>query len=151
MGKIFNDLSYGNLVPTYAGLPLDAVKETGNILDTRYRKNKADQDQLEIMIDNLDVRDQNRPHVQQALENARQQLADIKEGGDWENAGAQVASAAKEFAMDKGVRGALKDKAAASAYMADLEERMKDEKIDINRYNEAKALAASQKYRSCDL
>jgi len=142
MGKIFNDLAYGRYVNTYAGLPLEEAEKTATQLDTQYRENLANQDQLEVMINNLDVRDQNRPHVQKALATARQRLADTRESGDWEHAGFQVAGAAKEFAMDMNVQGALKDKAAATAYMADLDKRLKADEIDGDTYNKAKALAS---------
>jgi len=150
MAKIFNDLAYGQFVPTYAGMPLEAAEKTAEVLDTRFRENKDVQDQLEIMIDNLNVRDQNRPHVQAALERAKGQLAEIKQNGDWENAGFKVKAAAKEFAMDKGVQGALQDKAQYDAYSKDLDERMKTEKIDGVTYQNAKAYAAKMNQKQVE-
>lgn len=150
MAKIFNDLAYGQFVPTYAGIPLEAAEKTAEVLDTRFRENKDAQDQLEIMIDNLNVRDQNRPHIQAALERAKGQLAEIKQNGDWENAGFKVKAAAKEFAMDKGVQGALQDKAQYDAYSQDLDKRMKEEKIDGVTYQNAKAYAAKMNQKQVE-
>lgn len=150
MSKIFNDLAYGNLVPTYAGLPLKEAKETADILDTRYRENLDTQDQLEVMIDNLKVRSQNRPLVQSALDKARKTLEQTREKGDWENAGFLVKRAAKDFAMDKGVRAALSDKQQYDSYMEDLDQRLKDDKIDIITYNNSKELASRENKKAVE-
>lgn len=148
MAKIFNDLVYGDYVPTYVGMPLDRAEAVGDQLDTSYREAKDAQDQLEIMIDNLDVRDVNRPHVQAALQRAQDQLKSTRESGAWEFAGLDVKRAAKGFAMDKAIQGSLKDKKQYDAYMADLDKRFKDGTLDPQRYKEALQLAKYQNKES---
>lgn len=131
---MFRDFSYAKQVQQYHGAPIEEMRTLGDKLELRYQTNLDTQDKLEQYIDSLDVRDLNRPHVMKAYENAKNRLAKIREGGNWEDAEHDVRLATKEFSSDKNVRGALKDKAAYDAWGKELEEQYKAGKVDPETY-----------------
>lgn len=144
----FGQQSFARPIQTNVGLPIAEVEALGKDLQERFTRNLDQQDQLELLISNLEVRDQNQPVINEALETAKGKLKAIREAGNWEDAGLEVRQAAKDFAMDKNVRAVIKDKEEYDSYLANLKERKDSGDISDPQYMRALALSNSNNTES---
>jgi hypothetical protein len=140
MSNIFQPLTYAKRIPTVRRIPVQAVDNLGNTLETRYRENLDKIDLLDQVANSLDVRDINRPGVDQALVDAKDVLTPFAEKGNYENASLAVREATKTFANNKLVQGAVKDKKAYDSWMAQVDGMYEEGKIDFETYKNTKAM-----------
>lgn len=139
---IFQDLIYARPMPQYVPLPVAQFEATAGALQDRYDTNLAATDKLQAELANMDARDINRPLLQSITDRARQQLDQIAEAGDYENAASTVRRVARELGNDSLLRAILQDKQAYDAYNKGLEGIQKDIKdpqrlIDARAYSQA--------------
>lgn len=122
---MFGDLYYNENRPKYLGLPLEAITQTANVLDQRYRAAKEGYDKLEVMAETVNVRDQDRVHVDNRINDMRTKIDEVAKSGRWEYATNSVQSLYKDFATDGLLQGSIKEKAKEDAYIAELTEDVK--------------------------
>jgi len=124
MGKVLNDLVYGNYVPTYAGKPIAEADETAGVLEDRYYSNKDSADKLEIAIANLEVHEKDQAIKDDAYNKLKAGVQGVLAEGDWENASMLVRNETKNFATNQGIMEALESNKGKQTQVAAATERV---------------------------
>ncbi len=98
-------LSNADYVPTYAGLPLDQIKQTGDVLAARHYENLAKESQLGLLAQQQKANaesDADKAYIDGHLKGIQSALSDLAKNGG-ENSTAKVAALTNSFLGDEGL------------------------------------------------
>ena len=123
--KIYGDLTYGNIVPTYVGAPTSELDDLGKKLEGDYNTALDYRDKLETVAANTSVRDPNYKIIKGAIDKINSDLKQHSEKGDWEYAMNSVRNSARDFVTNPLVKGAIQDKQKYDAWLNDLQSNNK--------------------------
>lgn len=132
--KYLNELEYSSPASTYAGEAVPEMKALSGELSHQYEETRKNKDILDLTADNLDVRDVDFPVKKKAVDDLRNQFSTLVKNGDYQNANYIVRDAAKKFASDKMIQGALKSRASEKGYQQELHDRLEKGKINEEQY-----------------
>lgn len=144
------DLHYARYVDTYRGLPIAELDALGQTRQTAYDEGLKQSDLLSGAMAELDVRDVNRPIVDEIVSDVNEELGQLAEQGNYENAAPKLRALSLKIANNKVLRGALQDKAKFDAYNKQLDERYQKGEITPERYQEAKTMANAMNNKSIE-
>ena len=125
----FGDLTYARPANVYAGLPLDRIKETADVLQEKYNTSTNNANQIEIGLASMELDKKDEPLRQEATQALSTLLNPIRETGNWEDAAYVVQKGAKDVAANKGLLAATKNYQGKLAQNAALQKRVDDGKI----------------------
>lgn len=145
MPNLLTDLSYAKPMNTYAGQPVQEIKDLNDTLDTRYKTNRANGDKLELLAFNTKTLDKDNHLKQQAFNDVNEGLSNFDYGNDWENADEKVRGLAKDFAMNQGLTKAKENKIAKDTGQAKLQERVEKGEI-LQEWADVEMIKASENY-----
>ncbi len=113
-------LSYARPTSTYAGLPTGTLKEVLQQKQQDFFAARDTADKLETALANIEVDPQNQYIKDAAVQRMQDTYKQVKEVGDWENAGLIVRDAAKAFATDQALNAAVSDRQKRTQAITDL-------------------------------
>jgi hypothetical protein len=118
--KIYGDLSYANVQPTYVGAPITELDSLGQKLEQDYNVSLEARDKLQMAAANMRLLDKDNPILQKAISDIDTQLKDYEQKGNWEAAQLSIRDAAKNFATNPLLKAAFEDKQQYDAWQKDL-------------------------------
>jgi len=140
----FGDYTFATPRSMYAGSVNPQLDTTLSNLDTKFRTNLSNYNELQSTINNLalQVRENNSPVIKAALERAKADLAAYESGAgnlsnQYEFATMDVNKAVRGFDDDMLVKGALQDYEQQQAYLANLQTLKAEGKLNDTDYNKA--------------
>ncbi len=150
MGRIqnFGQQSYAQLRPTFVGTPIEAIKETNQVLDARYHQNKAAYENQVDFLANVSVETQNQGIVDSQKAATEEQFQNIIATNNFEFSDQTVTGAAREIKNNKELKGSIQSKMQRDAYMASVDEMVKDGKLDQMTANRIKGYSANSNYKT---
>lgn len=108
------NLTNSEYVPEFVGAPLDAVKQTGDVLASRHYENIAKEHQLELLARQQKANTEpeaDKAYIDHHIRSIQSALSDIAQNGG-ENATARVGALANQFLGDEGLINIQKNSAA---------------------------------------
>ena len=125
----FGNLSYSQKIQTYVGLPIERMKETGDVLQGKYTAAKENKSKLDIAIAQIDL-DEKDEHIRGAAKEQLNLLMNpFKEKGNWEDAAFTVQQGATDVATNGGLLAATKSKQQELKDDAALQARVDNDKL----------------------
>lgn len=121
---------------SFVGAPIEEFKELGATLQNRFEQNRASLGQFDSILENLDVRDVNRPAVNHEVSNFKNRINEFVDRGDFENISNDVFKMARDFQNNKIIGEAVKDKKQFSVWKDNVETLFKEGKIDHQTYQD---------------
>jgi hypothetical protein len=118
--KIYGDLSYANVQPTYVGAPITELDSLGQKLEQDYNVSLEARDKLQMAAANMRLLDKDNPILQKAIGDIDTQLKEYEQKGNWEAAQLSIRDAAKNFATNPLLKAAFEDKQQYDAWQKDL-------------------------------
>jgi hypothetical protein len=94
-------LSQSKYVPQYVGLPLEQVKETGDVLQKRYYDNLANANKIDLLNKSRMANEGDSSLNQEISSQYQKQLEEIAKAGNYENMTGQVGSLAVDYLGDQ--------------------------------------------------
>jgi hypothetical protein len=118
-------------ISTYAGAPIEELRELGQQSTKDYREGIQGHANLQAMMNNVDVDDADKEYLQSKIEEISENFTSYAKKGDYENAGAQIIMSATDFSRDKVIKEAQASKVARDKHLLDAKTRF--QKGDITR------------------
>lgn len=137
MPKLLNDLSYADPVNTFTGLPVAEIKALNEQSSQDYQQAHQAKNALDVLYNNLDVRDVDYQVKKNAIEGYKTKVTDLVNRGDYQNAKYLVQDLHKSFQTDNELQGALKSRQEEKTYYQNLKDQLDKGEIDKKRYTYA--------------
>jgi len=136
------DLSLSDNRPTFIGRPVEAIQQTNEILDTRYKQNKLAYENAIDDLNNLSVEKQNQFYVDNQINSTKQAFKDVISTNNFEFSDRVVSNQVREIKDNRGLKESVKSYAMRQQYLRDIDEMVKSKDLDVTNANKAKTYAA---------
>ncbi len=135
MGRIFNDFSNSQAENVYAGSPVEEVKALNKEQSEQYNKNIENKDSLDLMMNNLDLRDVDYSIKKQAIENAKNQFAELVKNGNYQDGNRVIQKVHNDLLTNNALKDAIDSRAREKTYYSTQKERLDKGEISQEDYN----------------
>lgn len=133
--RIFDDITTDRPVNVYAGLPVQEVKALNADMSTQYNQSKTAKDALDVMANNLDLRDVDYETKKRVIDETRAKFKDLTERGDYQNAQYLIQGVTKDLATDNQLQGAIQSRQKELSYYKGLKDQLDKGEITQDIYN----------------
>jgi hypothetical protein len=130
-------LSYAKPENLYAGLPVNEIQALNKDASQQYQQNKAAKDSLDLLYNNLDLRNVDSQIKADAIQNVRQNFERLVQDGNYQDAQYTIAQAEKDFKGNQELQDALESRKKELIYQQGLKKRLDEGKITPKEYGYA--------------
>lgn len=145
---ILQPLQYARPTRSYVGAPVEELQLLGEKLEGRYQFNKERLGKFNILANNLDVRDVNKPLIEEELVGVNDRVKSFVDSGAYENLSGEIDSLVTDFSSNKLVSAALDDRKKSAVWKDEVESLYKAGKLDPDTYQNTLKLTNSQNRKS---
>lgn len=129
---LYNQLVFNEDRPKFVGLPIDQMFQATQQLDERYWRNLAAKDQLDIMADNIDVREKDTLFKENRVNEIRSQFEDVTKSNDFSHATRTVQESTKGLLTDEALNRSIQARKEQLSFIKEITDRKDLSETDKN-------------------